>query len=76
MSRGCKLCNGKTSCGNWHLYAIELDAEKCRSDRSFVRKYGDDAIKAYYVGKTTHTMNIVEEKGANLAAIVLLKNRN
>ena len=56
MSRGCKLCNGKTSCGNWHLYAIELDAEKCRSDKSFVRKYGDDAIKAYYVGKTTHTI--------------------
>lgn len=56
MSKGCNLCDGKRSCGNWHLYAIELDTKKCLSDSNFVNKFGDDATKAYYVGKTTHTI--------------------
>jgi len=56
MSLGCKLCNGKRSCGNWHIYAIELDIDKCLNDSTFKRKYGEGTIKAYYVGKTTHTI--------------------
>jgi len=56
MSQGCKLCDGKRSCRNWHLYAIELDVNKCLDDNSFRRKYGENAVKVYYVGKTTHTI--------------------
>jgi hypothetical protein len=56
MSTGCSQCDDKRSCGNWHLYAIELDVDKCLNNNLFKRKYGEDAVKAYYVGKTTHTI--------------------
>ena len=56
LSAGCDACNGSRSCGNHHLYVIELDAGKCIRDTSFTKLFGEDVESAYYVGRTTHTI--------------------
>lgn len=56
MSRGCNLCDGHRSCGNHHLYVIELDIAKCLDDPVFIDEFGTEVREAYYVGRTTHTI--------------------
>ena len=56
LSTGCDACNGSRSCGNHHLYVIELDTDKCLGDASFTKLFGVDVERAYYVGRTKHTI--------------------
>ena len=58
MSEGCRLCENGRSCGNFHLYVIELDKEKAlHPDVNFPfdgeLQHGKSV---YYVGMTAHTI--------------------
>ena len=56
MSVGCIECHGKRSCGNWHVYAIELRHVVLEQEASFPFEGGlGSGGKVFYVGVTKHT---------------------
>ena len=56
MSIGCSECKDKRSCGNWHVYAIELRYTVLEKEPSFPFEGKlDSGCKIFYVGITTHT---------------------
>lgn len=57
MSQGCSQCSGKKSCGNWHVYAIELRPIVLEKESSFPFEGKlKNNCKIFYVGITTHTV--------------------
>ena len=57
MSIGCPECKDGKSCGNWHVYAIELRPSVLEKESGFPFE-GDlgPGCKIFYVGITTHTV--------------------
>ena len=56
MAEGCTVCNGKRSCDNWHVYAIELRHTVLENEASFPFEGPlGSGCKVFYVGITRHT---------------------
>ena len=56
MSIGCSECRGERSCGNWHVYAIELRHVVLENEPSFpFEGQLSSGGKVFYVGVSRHT---------------------